>query len=140
MNGDILTNIDYNKLIDFHTQQNCAATLAIREYEVGIAYGVVEHDNYVVSGIKEKPVHRFLINAGIYVLDNSCLSFIPPDSYFEMTTLLEALIKNNFKVKAFPIDDYWIDIGKADDYAEANIEYPALGLQISSQTRIQNRT
>lgn len=79
MNGDVLTSIDYIKLMEYHIQQNSVATVAIREYELGLSYGVIEHNNYIVSEIKEKPIHRFHINAGIYVLDNICLSYIPSD-------------------------------------------------------------
>ena len=121
MNGDLLTKVDFTNLLDFHGEHNLDATMCVREYDFQVPYGVVEIDNYSIKAIKEKPVHRFLVNAGIYVLNRELINKVDGKSYLDMTDFLEKELKSN-GVNAFPIHEYWIDIGKIEEYEKANIE------------------
>lgn len=124
MNGDILTKIDFKHLLDFHAEQNSAATICVREYNMQVPYGVVNVSNNFLECIKEKPQQRFLVNAGVYVLNPATLKYIPTDSYFDMPDLLNRLLDDQKRIGVFPIREYWIDIGHADDYEKANMDFP----------------
>ena len=123
MNGDILTKIDFGKLLQFHEETQAMATMCVREYTTEIPYGVVEIANHSLTNIVEKPVSKCFTNAGIYVLNPEVLSYIPENSYYDMPDLFTALIAKNEKTAAFLIHDYWIDIGRMDDYERAIHEY-----------------
>lgn len=123
MNGDLLTNINFEHLLSFHSNDNALATMCVREYDLQIPYGVVKlHENRIVS-IEEKPLHRFFVNAGIYLINPKALKYIPNDSFFDMPTLFDSLIKNEEKTISFPIREYWLDIGEIEALKKANIEY-----------------
>lgn len=126
MNGDILTNVDLGQMIVFHTECGGAATMAVREYEVQIPYGVVNVDAHEVSGIREKPYHYYFINAGIYVLDPDLVAGVERNTHMEMPALFNRAIEEGMKTLAFPIREYWVDIGHMDDYVRANNEYPKI--------------
>ena len=126
MNGDILTNVDLGQMIVFHSESNGAATMAVREYEVQIPYGVVNVNAHEVSGIREKPYHYYFINAGIYVLDPDFVSLVEKNTHMEMPALFDRAIESGMKTLAFPIREYWVDIGHMDDYVRANNEYPKI--------------
>lgn len=123
MNGDLMTDINYKSLLEFHEQQSSIATMAVRQYDLHIPYGVIEHQGSVISGIKEKPVYSYYINAGIYVLDPKAFDYIPENKYFDMTSLFARFIANKEKTSLFPTCEHWLDIGRPEDYAKANIEY-----------------
>jgi dTDP-glucose pyrophosphorylase len=123
MNGDLLTKVDFTNLLDFHGKHDLEATMCVREYDFQVPYGVVEIDNYSIKDIKEKPVHSFFVNAGIYVLNRELINKVDGKSYLDMTDFLEKELKSN-GVSAFPIYEYWIDIGKIEEYERANIEIP----------------
>ncbi|WP_274362524.1 nucleotidyltransferase family protein [Paenibacillus thermotolerans] len=123
MNGDLLTKVNFKQLLDFHKENASMATMCVRDYEYQIPYGVVEVDKHKLIGIKEKPVHTYFVNAGIYVLEPNALKSIPKDSYFDMPGLFEMLMKNKQQTSAFPVREYWLDIGQMDDYKRANIEF-----------------
>jgi len=123
MNGDLLTTIDFRSLIYYHQEHNNIATVCVREHSYQIPYGVVKLDGLYISDIEEKPRHSFFVNAGIYVLDPKCIPFVPKNKYFDMTTLLRKIIKQNETVSSYPIHEYWIDIGQRDDYERAKLEY-----------------
>jgi len=123
MNGDLLTNVDFVRLLEFHNRQQAAATLCVREYSYQVPYGVVQIDDYRVDMLKEKPVEHHFVNAGIYTLNPDILDMIPSDSFYDMTTLLETLICGKKRVSGFPLRDYWMDIGRMDDYEQADSEY-----------------
>jgi NDP-sugar pyrophosphorylase family protein len=122
MNGDILTNVNYRNLLEFHEENASTATVCVKEYDIQVPYGVVEGNDYLVTEIVEKPVQRFLVNAGIYVLDQSILSQRNNTGYLEMPSLLDGLIKSDKKVTMFPIHEYWIDIGQMEEYERAQEE------------------
>lgn len=123
MNGDLLTNVDFVRLLDFHERQQACATLCVREYSYQVPYGVVKVDDYTVEMLKEKPVEHHFVNAGIYALNPDVLQRIPSGEFYDMTTLLDTLISEKRKVSGFPLRDYWMDIGRMDDYERADSEY-----------------
>lgn len=120
MNGDLLTKIDFQQLLQFHNEQNCAATMCVREYDFQVPYGVVEQNNNIIKGIIEKPIHKFFVNAGIYILDPDVVASVQPNQSIDMPTLLENQIEGGKKIAAFPIHEYWIDIGRMEEYERAN--------------------
>lgn len=123
MNGDLLTKINFEQLLDFHNETKSVATMCVREYEYQIPYGVIETENHKLLSIKEKPVHKSFVNAGIYVLDPAVLKSIPNDEFYDMPELYKMLMNDQEKVSAFPLREYWLDIGRLDDYEQANKEY-----------------
>ncbi|MER2076740.1 nucleotidyltransferase family protein [Psychrobacillus psychrotolerans] len=123
MNGDLLTKINFEQLLDFHTESGSTATMCVREYEYQIPYGVIETDNHQLLSIVEKPVHKSFVNAGIYVLNPAALEHIPNGDFYDMPELYKKLMNEQKKVSAFPLREYWLDIGRLDDYEKANIDY-----------------
>ncbi|WP_236839497.1 nucleotidyltransferase family protein [Beggiatoa leptomitoformis] len=123
MNGDLLTKVDYRHLLDFHLEHQAIATMCVREYDFQVPYGVVQIDNHRILGIQEKPIQRFFVNAGIYVLQPSLLSLIPKETFFDMPTLFEKALAEKRETVVFPIREYWIDIGQMADLERAKIEF-----------------
>ena len=121
MNGDILTRVDFNHLLNFHYENNTEATMCVREYDFQVPYGVIEIANHKIAKIEEKPIHNFFVNAGIYVLDKTLVNRVDGKSYLNMTDLLNKEIYNG-GVSVFPIHEYWLDIGHMKEYEKANKE------------------
>lgn len=126
MNGDLLTQVNFDQLMQFHQEQNAVATMCVREYEYQVPYGVIETDGVELISIKEKPIHRSFVNAGIYVLSPEVFEYIPVDTFYDMPSLFEALINQGKKTSVFPIHEYWLDIGRVDDFNRANEQYKGL--------------
>ena len=124
MNGDILTNVDFTGLFSYHTEKQAAATVATRTYEIEIPFGVIENDGHRITEIAEKPVRRHQVNAGIYVFEPDVLSRIESGTPLDMPDLLTSLIKDGKPVVGFPIHEYWIDIGRREDFNRANGDFP----------------
>lgn len=97
MNGDLLTQVNFDQLMQFHQEQNAVATMCVREYEYQVPYGVIETDGVELISIKEKPIHRSFVNAGIYVLSPEVFEYIPVDTFYDMPSLFEALINQGKK-------------------------------------------
>ena len=123
MNGDLLTNINFENLSDFHFDRNSKATMCVREYDFQVPYGVVNVQEQNIVSVEEKPVHKFFVNAGIYMLNPSVLKHIPENSFFDMPTLFDILIRAKEKILPFPIREYWLDIGGIEEYNKASSEY-----------------
>jgi dTDP-glucose pyrophosphorylase len=123
MNGDLLTNVNFAELLDFHTSSNSTGTMCVREYQYQIPYGVIETSEEQITSIVEKPTQKFFVNAGIYLLNPSVLQHVPKDEFYDMPTLFEKLIAEQHTVLSFPIHEYWLDIGQHHDFAKANEEY-----------------
>ena len=123
MNGDLLTNIHFEKMLDFHVEHNSKATMCVREYDIEVPYGVVNMVNENIISIKEKPIHSFFVNSGIYLLEPDCIDLIPDNKFYDMPTLFEELIAAKEKIISFPLQEYWLDIGRVADYEKANAEY-----------------
>ncbi len=126
LNGDILTKMDPARVVEFHRDAGAAATMGVREYEFQIPYGVVDIDDSEIRGLREKPVSRQFINAGIYVLEHNALDLLPRDAASDMPALFAACRAEGLKTLAFPIREYWVDIGHIDDYRRANEDYPVI--------------
>lgn len=126
MNGDILTKIDFCRLLNFHESHESSITMAVKDCVLTVPYGVVVIDEHgVVNTFQEKPSHRFFINAGIYVLAPGVLRHVPKDQYFDMPGLIDAAKRHNMKTSAFPIHEYWMDIGLPKDFEQANYDFNA---------------
>lgn len=122
MNGDLLTRVDYRSLLEFHQRHQGAATLCVREYESQVPYGVIQSEGHRITQIVEKPVQRFFISAGIYVLSPELIGRVVPGERIDMPTLLEQEIVAGRDVNMFPVHEYWLDIGRMDDFHRAQEE------------------
>lgn len=123
MNGDLLTQVNFEQLLEFHIEHQAVATMCVREYEYQIPYGVIETNGANLVSIKEKPIHKSFVNAGIYVLNPEVFDYIPQDEFYDMPTLFEKVMAQGDVTAAFPIREYWLDIGRMDDFERANKEY-----------------
>jgi dTDP-glucose pyrophosphorylase len=122
MNGDLLTNLDFNKLLDFHESHDGVATMCVREYEHRVPYGVIESDGLRVTSMVEKPAYRYFINAGIYLLSPALLQAAGGGEHIDMPTLLEQRMAAGEAVNMFPVHEYWLDIGRMEDFQRAQDE------------------
>ena len=123
MNGDLLTKINFSDLVNFHIKSKNAATMCLRQYEHQIPFGVVITEQDKVLRIEEKPICRYFVNGGIYVLNPDQLIHIPENMYYDMPTLFEKLIASNEKIGAYTFYEYWIDVGRLDDYERAHSDF-----------------
>ena len=123
MNGDLLTQIDFSELLSFHNKADVVATVCVRNHEVEVPFGVVENDGTLVSGFDEKPIYSYLVNAGIYVLNEQVIRSVGKSTYCDMPQLLESHVESGQKVAAFPLRESWLDIGHPDALrsAESNL-------------------
>ena len=123
MNGDLLTNVNFEYLHEYHKDSNALASICIRKYEMQVPYGVVNVRANKVTSIEEKPTQSFFVSAGIYMFSPIVLDFIPKGVFYDMPTLFSELLKHDFPIHPFPIREYWLDIGRMDEYRRANDEY-----------------
>ena len=124
LNGDVLTRVDYTHLLRFHVDHQSAATLCVREHNTQIPYGVVRMDDTRVVALEEKPMLTHYVNAGIYLLNPDILDLVPKDAFLDMPQLLETAAQQGKPVNAFPIHEYWLDIGHPETLARAHGEWP----------------
>ena len=122
MNGDLLTKVNFEHLLEFHKEQGGVATMCVREYDFQVPYGVIESKECRITSIVEKPVHQFFVNAGIYVLNPALVKSVDGKTYLDMPSLLESRIENGEQVDTFPLHEYWIDIGHLEEFERANRE------------------
>ena len=122
INGDIVTDVDFRAMLAFHREHNATLTLGVRQYDVQIPYGVVESDGARVQRVTEKPLHRYFVNAGIYLLEPQAHALIPKGRRFDMTDLIAILLNQQLPVVSFPIWEYWRDIGQREDYLGAQAD------------------
>lgn len=123
MNGDLLTNVNFENLHDYHMNNNSIATMCVREYDFQVPYGVVNLDKNKIVSIEEKPLHKFFVSAGIYMLSPNAIEYIPKNEFYDMPTLFEKLISENKNTVSFPLREYWLDIGRMEEFEKANNEY-----------------
>lgn len=123
MNADLLTRVNWQHLLDFHQSQKAWATMGVRDYHFQFPYGVVTTDQHRLTAIDEKPVQRFFVNGGIYVIRPEVLDYVPLGSPYDMTSLFEKLIAEKHETVVFPIREYWMDIGRIEDFERADGEY-----------------
>ena len=134
-NGDILTLLDINQLINFHKDQKALCTIASHQRTHKINLGVIEHeiDSKWVSGYIEKPSLNFLVSMGMYVFEPGVLDFIPKGEYFDFPTLVNTLLTANEKVACYPYDGYWRDLGNPEDFTEANEDFESMRSQFLAE-------
>lgn len=127
MNGDVLTNVDFQRLLDFHVLHDADATMCVREYDYQIPYGVINGEGNKITSMVEKPIQRFFVNAGIYVVSPRVINSVPKNHRIDMPTLLEQHMNERNNILMFPIYEYWLDIGRMDDFNRAQIDIKTLG-------------
>ena len=123
MNGDLLTHANFDNLLQFHAAQSALATMAVREYDFQVPYGVVRLNGMRIVAIEEKPVQRFFVNAGIYALSPEALDYLPTKTLFDMPSLFEHLIAAGKTTAAYPLREYWLDIGRVEEFERAQREW-----------------
>ena len=123
LNGDILTGVSFEEMLQFHRKHNARLTLGVRKYEMKVPFGVVECNDVRITGLREKPSVSFFINAGIYLLEPSAYDMIPKGARFDMTDLINKLLQDGLTVVSFPIIEYWLDIGQHEDYQKAQEDH-----------------
>lgn len=123
INGDLLTKVNFEQLLDFHLAYQSMGTMCVREVTQQVPYGVVQLNRQKLVAIEEKPIQKYFVNAGIYLLDPVVLDFIPNNEFYDMPTLFEKMIRQEMHTTAFPIREYWLDIGRMADYERANTEF-----------------
>lgn len=122
INGDILTQVDFSAMLAFHKEHKAHLTVGVRQYEFQIPYGVIECDGPNVCKLSEKPTKKFLVNAGIYLLEPDVQQMVPGDQFTDMTDLIETLLEQGKTVTSFPVMEYWLDIGQIADYNQAQTD------------------
>lgn len=122
INGDILTGVDFRAMLDFHCENDAMLTVGVRQCRIEVPFGVLETEGVRVKSIVEKPVLNYLINAGIYMVDPSICRLVPPDKRFDMTDLIDAAIESGNRVISFPVREYWLDIGRFEQYQKAEAD------------------
>jgi len=122
MNGDLVSQFDVARLLEFHAREGAKATIAARHHRVDIPFGVIEMKGERLAALAEKPSAHFLINAGIYVLDPSLLDLIPSGQFYPMTNLFERILADGGDVSVYRIEEDWIDVGRREDLSRANGE------------------
>lgn len=129
-NGDVLTNLDFRDLVDFHKQRKSIATIASHVRKVKIDLGVIQaNPAHEVVGYIEKPTYEFLVSMGIYVFEPQVLAYIPRNEYLDFPNLVLKLVAAGERVSSYPFDGYWMDLGRVDDYEQALDDF----LQIKPQ-------
>jgi NDP-mannose synthase len=124
MNGDILTTIDYRKLVEHHLQSQAALTVAMHQKEIKIDLGVLEtNGSDELTGYREKPVYSFEVSMGIYVYEPRVLRYIPKGKYLDFPDLVRLLLEKGERVVGYRSQDFWLDIGRREDYELAQSEY-----------------
>jgi dTDP-glucose pyrophosphorylase len=121
-NADVITDIRYGELLDFHIHHDAAATMAVRVHEWQNPFGVVQTRGVEIIGFEEKPVARTHVNAGVYALNPDVLGALSADMHCDMPTLFERLQAQGSRTVAYPMHEPWLDVGRPDDLNRANAE------------------
>jgi NDP-sugar pyrophosphorylase family protein len=129
-NGDVLTTLDLKDLLDFHQREDGIATIAVHQRQVRIDLGVVQSSaDHSITGYIEKPTYDYTVSMGIYVFEPRILEYIPMGQYMDFPNLVLKLIAAGEKVVAYPFDGYWMDLGRPDDYQQANEDFNKMKFQ-----------
>jgi NDP-sugar pyrophosphorylase family protein len=133
LNGDLLTNINYEDLVRFHRENEFALTVASHERTISVDYGVIHRKGLRIVRYEEKPVMDLLVSAGIYVLEPTVLKYITTGSYLDFPDLVQVLLSNGEKIGCYPFRGIWYDLGRTEDFqnvqeslAELKIKVPFL--------------
>jgi len=119
MNGDLLTKVDFSELLQFHMENGGEATMCVREYDFQVPYGVITANDHKVGSIVEKPIHKFFVNAGIYVLSPEIIKKVDGNCFLDMPHMLQKHIDVDGQVNMFPVHEYWLDIGQMEQFEQA---------------------
>ena len=122
-NADLLTKEDYGRMVDRHIEAGADATMAVRDYEMQVPFGVVRERDGRIEAIEEKPVQRFVVSAGMYVLSPQALDLVPRNEFFDMPSLFGAMVERGMRTRCHAIDGYWLDIGRLPDFERANMDF-----------------
>lgn len=125
-NGDVLTDVHYGELLDFHLRHQAAATMAVRVHEWQHPYGVVQTNGVDIVGFEEKPIARTQVNAGVYALAPSALDLLRPGVFCDMPTLFEMLQARTARTVAYPMHEPWLDVGRPEDLHLARAMMPTI--------------
>lgn len=123
MNGDVLTTTDYKGLLSFHHKQGGLMSVCVREHQTEVPYGVIDLDGGEVSGFIEKPRYNDFVNAGIYSINPEVLKYLEYSEYKDMPELMKDLLQDGKKISAFPLHEYWMDIGMHSEFKQASGDY-----------------
>ncbi len=127
MNGDILTTLDYQKLIKYHRQHRGMVTVAMSQKKVQLELGVMEFDRaHRLTRYIEKPTFLYSVSMGVYVFEKRVLNWVSAKKYLDFPDLIQKLVKKGQKVICYPSDDFWLDIGRHEDYEEAQEKFPEM--------------
>ncbi len=120
MNGDILTTLDFRKLLRYHRRQKGIVTIAMTQKRIQLELGVMELNRARrLTRYVEKPTLSYSVSMGVYVFEREVLKAIPANRYFDFPDLVQELLRTGAKVFCYPYDDFWLDIGSHQDYEEA---------------------
>ncbi len=126
VNGDIMTRVNYEALLQDHDRHTPAATVCTRQYDFQVPYGVIDHEGQRITNITEKPVHHFFVSAGIYVLAPQVVHAMQAQTRIDMPDLLKTEIHAGREVRMFPVHEYWLDIGRMNDFELAQHDAPTV--------------
>ena len=122
INGDILTEVSFQEMLAYHRKHRAVLTVGVRKYDLQVPFGVVECEDVRITKLREKPSLSFFINAGTYLLEPSAWDYIPEERPFDMTDLIQKLLDAGRPVVSFPIMEYWLDVGRHEDYQKAQAD------------------
>lgn len=120
LNGDVLTDLNFDNLTSFHSSRNSTITIACHKRTVNIDYGVIHRDGFIVTRYEEKPTIELFVSMGIYVFDPAVLRYLPQGSYLDFPDLVNKLIEGNDKVLIYPYDGIWFDLGRLEDFNQVH--------------------
>ena len=126
MNGDILTTTSFTEMMDFHTKTTSAVTICARHFTTQVPYGVLNTNGTTFISMEEKPVHKHLVNAGIYALSPVVLEYLEEGEALDLPNLITRVHDHGHKVSVFEINEYWLDIGRIEDLERARAEHKKL--------------
>ncbi|HYR84156.1 MAG TPA: sugar phosphate nucleotidyltransferase [Terriglobia bacterium] len=127
LNGDLLTNLDFSRIVRFHYENRAIATIGTKRRTETVQFGVVETaSNGQITQYKEKPSLDYNVSMGIYVFSPTVREYIPRGQKYDFPDLVQRLIANGQKVLAYESDAYWMDIGRPDDYQRANDDFAGM--------------
>ena len=124
INGDIITDLDFSLLAEFHQKHKADMTIAAKHNPYTIPYGVINTSGVELEKIVEKPTYNFLVSAGIYIIDSQMLQYIDEDVFCDMPDLVTTIKEKNYKVATFPIHEYWLDVGRPETLKKVSEEWP----------------
>jgi NDP-sugar pyrophosphorylase family protein len=131
LNGDTLTTLDFRKVVEFHKKSGATLTIAMKNRDVKIELGVLEHDkDGRIRKLIEKPTYHFDVGTGIYIYEPKVLKYITPGQYLDFPTLVETLLQAGEPIIGYPMTEYWLDLGTHLDYQKAQSEFESLRKEI----------